>query len=143
MSGTRRGGDHCLGRQAAPNQPFGRRRLEPPPARRLGTHIWVGGSRSTAPTWISTRPRGPEGSTIWSTIYATAASCRSSRALQGGAENRLLSIPCSVQIPLSNNGFDLLDRSKWILLRGWRFFLLTTDIRAAFRRKNIAVRAVD
>jgi hypothetical protein len=32
------------------------------------------------------------------------------------------SISCSVQIPLSNNGFDLLDRSKWSLLRGWRFF---------------------
>jgi hypothetical protein len=32
------------------------------------------------------------------------------------------SISCSVQIPLSNNGFDLLDRSKWSLLRGRRFF---------------------
>jgi hypothetical protein len=39
------------------------------------------------------------------------------------------SISCSVQIPLSNNGFDLLDRSKWSSLPGRCFLLLTTDIR--------------
>jgi hypothetical protein len=45
------------------------------------------------------------------------------------------SISCSVQIPLSDNGFDLLDRSKWSLLPGRCFLPLTTDIRTTFRRK--------
>ena len=46
------------------------------------------------------------------------------------------SISCSVQIPLSNNGFDLLDRSKWSLLPGRCFLPLTTDIRDYFLAQN-------
>src|SRR4029077_4170008 len=51
--------------------------------------------RRPAPTWISTRPRGPEASTIWSIIYANRTVCDGSY-LAGqrtpdkvGAENRL------------------------------------------------------
>src|ERR1700751_4447090 len=54
-----------------------------------------------APTWISTRPRGFEASTIWSTIYANRTVCDGSY-LAGqlapdkvGAENRLRSISMS------------------------------------------------
>jgi hypothetical protein len=32
------------------------------------------------------------------------------------------SISCSVQIPVKNKRFDLLDRSKWSLLLNQRFF---------------------
>jgi hypothetical protein len=46
--------------------------------------------RCPAPTWISTRPRGFEASTIWSTIYANRTvcngltCCQSARTPQGG-----------------------------------------------------------
>jgi hypothetical protein len=54
--------------------------------------------RRPAPTWISTLPRTPEVSTIWSTIYATPhLECGPHRAGQVarykvGAENRLRDI---------------------------------------------------
>src|SRR5215813_9762011 len=51
--------------------------------------------RRPTPTWISTRPRGSEASTIWSTIYVNRTVCDGSY-LAGqlapdkvGAENRL------------------------------------------------------